>query len=206
MIILNIIINCRNGVDIINSSARKSAQILVVDDSAINREMLSDMLSDNYSIIEAANGEEALNILKERSYDIDLVLLDIIMPVIDGFGVLDVMNRYHWLDDTPVIMISTETSQSYIRKAYELGVTDYIRIPFDSFVIDKRVSNTLMLYRKQKKLLGALEEQVYENEKNNRMMINVLAHIVEFRNGESGMHVHQTTDGYPFAEADRKDR
>lgn len=78
--------------DIINSSARKSAQILVVDDSAINREMLSDMLSDNYSIIEAANGEEALNILKERSYDIDLVLLDIIMPVIDGFGVLDVMN------------------------------------------------------------------------------------------------------------------
>ncbi len=176
--------------DIINSSARKSAQILVVDDSAINREMLSDMLSDNYSIIEAANGEEALNILKERSYDIDLVLLDIIMPVIDGFGVLDVMNRYHWLDDTPVIMISTETSQSYIRKAYELGVTDYIRIPFDSFVIDKRVSNTLMLYRKQKKLLGALEEQVYENEKNNRMMINVLAHIVEFRNGESGMHVH----------------
>ena len=176
--------------DIINSSAQKSAQILVVDDSAINREMLSDMLSDNYSIIEAANGEEALNILKERSYDIDLVLLDIIMPVIDGFGVLDVMKRYHWLDDTPVIMISTETSQSYIRKAYELGVTDYIRIPFDSFVIDKRVSNTLMLYRKQKKLLGALEEQVYENEKNNRMMINVLAHIVEFRNGESGMHVH----------------
>lgn len=176
--------------DIINSSAQKSAQILVVDDSAINREMLSDMLSDDYSIIEAANGEEALNILKERSYDIDLVLLDIIMPVIDGFGVLDVMKRYHWLDDTPVIMISTETSQSYIRKAYELGVTDYIRLPFDSFVIDKRVSNTLMLYRKQKKLLGALEEQVYENEKNNRMMINVLAHIVEFRNGESGMHVH----------------
>lgn len=81
--------------DIINSSAQKSAQILVVDDSAINREMLSDMLSDNYSIIEAANGEEALNILKERSYDIDLVLLDIIMPVIDGFGVLDVMKRYH---------------------------------------------------------------------------------------------------------------
>lgn len=169
---------------------KNSARILVVDDSAINREMLNDMLSDDYDIIEAANGEEALNILKEHVYDIDLVLLDIIMPVVDGFGVLDVMKRYHWTDDTPVIMISTETSQSYIRKAYELGVTDYIRRPFDSFVIHKRVSNTLMLYRKQKKLLGALEEQIYENEKNNRMMINVLAHIVEFRNGESGMHVH----------------
>ena len=169
---------------------KNSARILVVDDSAINREMLNDMLSADYDIIEAANGEEALNILKEHVYDIDLVLLDIIMPVVDGFGVLDVMKRYHWTDDTPVIMISTETSQSYIRKAYELGVTDYIRRPFDSFVIHKRVSNTLMLYRKQKKLLGALEEQIYENEKNNRMMINVLAHIVEFRNGESGMHVH----------------
>lgn len=169
---------------------KNSARILVVDDSALNREMLNDMLSADYDIIEAANGEEALNILKEHVYDIDLVLLDIIMPVVDGFGVLDVMKRYHWTDDTPVIMISTETSQSYIRKAYELGVTDYIRRPFDSFVIHKRVSNTLMLYRKQKKLLGALEEQIYENEKNNRMMINVLAHIVEFRNGESGMHVH----------------
>lgn len=173
-----------------NRPKKNSARILVVDDSAINREMLNDMLSDDYDIIEAANGEEALKILKEHVYDIDLVLLDIIMPVVDGFGVLDVMKRYHWTDVTPVIMISTETSQSYIRKAYELGVTDYIRRPFDSFVIHKRVSNTLMLYRKQKKLLGALEEQIYENEKNNRMMINVLAHIVEFRNGESGMHVH----------------
>lgn len=176
--------------DNVNNAAEKNARILIVDDSAINRDMLSDMLSDDYDIVEAADGEEALSILKERVYDIDLVLLDIIMPAVDGFGVLDVMKRYHWIDNTPVIMISSETSQSYIRKAFELGVTDYILRPFDSFVIHKRVSNTLMLYRKQKKLLSALEEQVYENEKNNSMMINVLAHIVEFRNGESGMHVH----------------
>lgn len=173
-----------------NNAAEKNARILIVDDSEMNRDMLSDMLSDDYDIVEAADGEEALNILKERVYDIDLVLLDIIMPAVDGFGVLDVMKRYHWIDNTPVIMISSETSQSYIRKAFELGVTDYILRPFDSFIIHKRVSNTLMLYRKQKKLLSALEEQVYENEKNNSMMINVLAHIVEFRNGESGMHVH----------------
>lgn len=173
-----------------NNAAEKNARILIVDDSEMNRDMLSDMLSDDYDIVEAADGEEALNILKERVYDIDLVLLDIIMPAVDGFGVLDVMKRYHWIDNTPVIMISSETSQSYIRKAFELGVTDYIIRPFDSFIIHKRVSNTLMLYRKQKKLLSALEEQVYENEKNNSMMINVLAHIVEFRNGESGMHVH----------------
>ena len=173
-----------------NNAAEKNARILIVDDSEVNRDMLSDMLSDDYDIVEAADGEEALSILKERVYDIDLVLLDIIMPAVDGFGVLDVMKRYHWIDNTPVIMISSETSQSYIRKAFELGVTDYILRPFDSFIIHKRVSNTLMLYRKQKKLLSALEEQVYENEKNNSMMINVLAHIVEFRNGESGMHVH----------------
>lgn len=173
-----------------NNAAEKNARILIVDDSEMNHDMLSDMLSDDYDIVEAADGEEALSILKERVYDIDLVLLDIIMPAVDGFGVLDVMKRYHWIDNTPVIMISSETSQSYIRKAFELGVTDYIIRPFDSFIIHKRVSNTLMLYRKQKKLLSALEEQVYENEKNNSMMINVLAHIVEFRNGESGMHVH----------------
>lgn len=173
-----------------NNAAEKNARILIVDDSEMNRDMLSDMLSDDYDIVEAADGEEALSILKERVYDIDLVLLDIIMPAVDGFGVLDVMKRYHWIDNTPVIMISSETSQSYIRKAFELGVTDYILRPFDSFIIHKRVSNTLMLYRKQKKLLSALEEQVYENEKNNSIMINVLAHIVEFRNGESGMHVH----------------
>lgn len=173
-----------------NNAAEKNARILIVDDSEMNRDMLSDMLSDDYDIVEAADGEEALSILKERVYDIDLVLLDIIMPAVDGFGVLDVMKRYHWIDNTPVIMISSETSQSYIRKAFELGVTDYIIRPFDSFIIHKRVSNTLMLYRKQKKLLSALEEQVYENEKNNSMMINVLAHIVKFRNGESGMHVH----------------
>ena len=173
-----------------NNAAEKNARILIVDDSEMNRDMLSDMLSDDYDIVEAADGEEALSILKERVYDIDLVLLDIIMPAVDGFGVLDVMKRYHWIDNTPVIMISSETSQSYIRKAFELGVPDYILRPFDSFIIHKRVSNTLMLYRKQKKLLNALEEQVYENEKNNSMMINVLAHIVEFRNGESGMHVH----------------
>lgn len=176
--------------DNVNNAAEKNARILIVDDSEMNRDMLSDMLSDDYDIVEAADGEEALSILKERVYDIDLVLLDMIMPAVDGFGVLDVMKRYHWIDNTPVIMISSETSQSYIRKAFELGVTDYIIRPFDSFIIHKRVSNTLMLYRKQKKLLSALEEQVYENEKNNSMMINVLAHIVEFRNGESGMHVH----------------
>ena len=173
-----------------NNAAEKNARILIVDDSEMNRDMLSDMLSDDYDIVEAADGEEALSILKERVYDIDLVLLDIIMPAVDGFGVLDVMKRYHWIDNTPVIMISSETSQSYIRKAFELGVTDYILRPFDSFIIHKRVSNTLMLYRKQKKLLSALEEPVYETEKNNSMMINVLAHIVEFRNGESGLHVH----------------
>lgn len=106
--------------DNVNNAAEKNARILIVDDSEMNRDMLSDMLSDDYDIVEAANGEEALSILKEQVYDIDLVLLDIIMPAVDGFGVLDVMKRYHWIDNTPVIIISSEISQSVRTRRYRL--------------------------------------------------------------------------------------
>ena len=180
-----------------NNAAEKNARILIVDDSEMNRDMLSDMLSDDYDIVEASNGEEALSILKEQVYDIDLVLLDIIMPAVDGFGVLDVMKRYHWIDSTPVIMISSEISQSYIRKAFELGVTDYIIRPFDSFIIHKRVSKTLMLYRKQKGAgLRERKEQQYDDKRSCSYC------RIQKRRERNARSSHKTAYIYTFTESD----
>ena len=169
---------------------RKKATILIVDDSELNRMMLAAMLGDNYEILEASDGVEALSLIRKYETSIDLVLLDIVMPGMDGFEVLKVMNQQHWIDTIPVIMISAENDTSYMEKAYELGATDYIKRPYESYIIHRRITNTLMLYEKQKRLLNMVEEQIYEKEKNSSMMINILGHIVEFRNGESGPHVH----------------
>ena len=169
---------------------RKTTTILIVDDSELNRVMLAAMLGENYEILEASDGVEALSVIQKYETSIDLVLLDIVMPGMDGFEVLKVMNQKHWIDTIPVIMISAENDTSYMEKAYELGATDYIKRPYESYIIHRRITNTLMLYEKQKRLLNMVEEQIYEKEKNNSMMINILGHIVEFRNGESGPHVH----------------
>lgn len=169
---------------------RKTTTILIVDDSELNRVMLAAMLGENYEILEASDGVEALSVIQKYETSIDLVLLDIVMPGMDGFEVLKVMNQKHWIDTIPVIMISGENDTSYMEKAYELGATDYIKRPYESYIIHRRITNTLMLYEKQRRLLNMVEEQIYEKEKNNSMMINILGHIVEFRNGESGPHVH----------------
>ena len=164
-------------------------RILVVDDSEMNRAILADMLGGGYEILEAENGLQAVELLKKLASNIDLVLLDIMMPKMDGFEVLAVMNKYHLIQDIPVIMISAERSASYVERAYEMGVTDYISRPYNALVVRKRVLNTLMLYAKQKRLVHMVADQIYEKEKNNDMMINILSHIVEFRNGESGLHI-----------------
>jgi len=169
---------------------RKTTTILIVDDSELNRVMLAAMLGENYEILEASDGVEALSVIQKYETSIDLVLLDIVMPGMHGFEVLKVMNQKHWIDTIPVIMISAENDTSYMEKAYELGATDYIKRPYESYIIHRRITNTLMLYEKQRRLLNMVEEQIYEKEKNNSMMINILGHIVEFRNGESGPHVH----------------
>ena len=169
---------------------RKTTTILIVDDSELNRVMLAAMLGENYEILEASDGVEALSVIQKYETSIDLVLLDIVMPGMDGFEVLKVMNQKHWIDTIPVIMISAENDTSYMEKAYELGATDYIKRPYESYIIHRRITNTLMLYEKQRRLLNMVEEQIYEKEKNNSMMINILGHIVELRNGESGPHVH----------------
>lgn len=179
-------------------SPRKEKQkILIVDDSEMNRSILSDILEEEFEVIEAGDGVEAVNYMRSYGVELSLVLLDIVMPRMDGFNVLAIMNSYKWIQDIPVIMISSENSSSYMVRAYELGATDYIQRPFDATVVRRRVLNTIMLYAKQRKLVGLVEEQIYEKEKEQSLMINVLSHIVEFRNGESGLHVlhiHTMTD------------
>lgn len=170
-------------------SEKNRQKILIVDDSEMNRSLLSDMLEDEYEIMEAADGDEAVTILSVHYTEIDLVLLDVIMPKMDGFCVLAMMQENQWIEDVPVIMISSESSSAFLEKAYALGATDYISRPFDVAVVHRRVVNTLLLYDKQKKLVDLVTEQIYEKEKSNRMMVNILSHIVEFRNGESGNHV-----------------
>ena len=168
---------------------RNLPQLLVVDDSEMNREILKEILGKEYRILEACDGEEALKILEQYGTEISLVLLDIIMPKMDGFEVLAYMNRDKWIEDIPVIMISSEGSESYIRRAYELGASDYISRPFDAKVVYQRVINMIKLYAKQRRLIHLVTDQIYEKEKNNRMMTGILSQIVEFRNGESGLHV-----------------
>lgn len=173
-----------------NTEAEKlKQQILIVDDSEINREILKEILKEDYRILEASDGEKCLEELERYGTGISLVLLDIVMPEMDGFEVLAVMNRNHWIEDIPVIMISSEDSESYIRRAYEMGVSDYISRPFDAKIVYQRVLNMIKLYAKQRRLIRLVTDQIYEKERNNRMMIGILGQIVEFRNGESGLHV-----------------
>lgn len=136
------------------TALKTKQKILITDDSEINRSLLADMLGGEFEVLEAENGEEAVEILEKGKDEIDLVLLDIVMPKMDGFEVLTLMNKYQWIKKIPVVMISSETSPSCIERAYELGVTDFINRPFDSRIVRRRVINTLMLFEKQKKLIG----------------------------------------------------
>lgn len=164
-------------------------QILIVDDSEMNRAILTEILQKEYRILNAEDGEQCIEILEQKGTAISLILLDLVMPKMDGFEVLAVMNKKQWIEDIPVIMISSEDSAQFIQKAYEFGVTDYIGRPFDAKVVYQRVFNTIKLYAKQRHLLSLITRQIYEKEHSNRIMITILSQIVEFRNGESGPHV-----------------
>ena len=193
----------------------KRQKILIVDDAEFNRVILKEILGETYNYLEAENGNQAIQIVEENP-EIDLMLLDINMPQMNGFGVLEWMNRFQWIDETPVIMISSEESVDTMRKAYEMGITDYITRPFDSVIVKKRVQNTLALYANQKRLVNVVVDQVYEKEENNNIMIGILSNVLGFRNSESSEHIlHiktatemmlrklvKVTDAYPLTEAD----
>ena len=163
--------------------------ILLVDDSMMNRMMLTSILGEDYRILEAENGKRCLELLQTEAGQISLVLLDINMPVMDGFEVLRTMNTNHTIEDVPVIMISSDDSEEAIREAYELGASDYVNRPFDAKIVYRRVSNTIKLYAKQRRLVQMVSDQIRAREKNTDVLVGVLSQIVEFRNGESGSHV-----------------
>ncbi|WP_347475380.1 diguanylate cyclase [Faecalibacterium prausnitzii] len=164
-------------------------QILLVDDSEMNRLILAEILQGDYRILEAKDGRECMDALQAEAGDLALVLLDINMPVMDGFEVLKAMNANHTIEDIPVIMISSEDSDATIRRSYELGASDYVNRPFDARIVYRRVTNTIKLYAKQRRLVQMVSEQIRARENNTDMLVGVLSHIVEFRNGESGAHV-----------------
>ena len=182
--------NARDGA--LSAAGRESQtrqSILIVDDSEMNRAILAEILGSDYNILEATNGRECLAMLEQYDTGIALILLDIVMPVMDGFAVLSEMNHSHWIEDIPVIMISSEDADTVVRRAYELGVSDYVSRPFDAGVVYRRVFNTIKLYAKQRRLASLVTSQIKEKEKNTKMMISILSEVVEFRNGESGQHV-----------------
>ena len=189
--------------------------ILIVDDSKFNRDILKEILGETYHYLEAENGNQAIQLVGDN-LGIDLILLDIHMPQMDGFEVLEMMNKSQCINETPVIMISSEESVTMMRKAYEMGITDYITRPFDSVIVKKRVQNTLGLYANQKHLINVVYNQVYEKEENNSIMIRILSNVLGSRNSESRDHIlHiktvtelmlrqlvKITDAYPMTEVD----
>ena len=168
---------------------QEKSQILLVDDSKMNRRIRAEILGDGYHILEAENGRECMEKLQAEAGNIALVLLDINMPVMDGFEVLKAMNANHTIEDIPVIMISSEDSDAAIRRSYELGASDYVNRPFDARIVSRRVTNTIKLYAKQRRLVQMVSDQIRARENNTDTLVGVLSHIVEFRNGESGLHV-----------------
>ena len=190
-------------------------KIMIVDDAEINRQILMAILGDKYEYVQAENGCQAVHML-QHDLTIDLILLDINMPEMNGFQMLERMNKFHWIDEIPVIMISSEEKRDIIERAYILGAEDYIRRPFDAFIVRRRVQNILNLYANQKRLKQMVSDQIYEKEENNNLMIGILSHAVEFRNSESGEHIiHirmitelllrclvQKTDQYHLSESD----
>lgn len=173
----------------VTASLSRKKTVLVVDDSVFNRALLSDMMSDEFNIIEAEDGKQAIAAISKFGLGISLVLLDYVMPEMDGFAVLSVMQQRGWIKDIPVIMVSTESDPAYIERAYELGVTDFLTRPFDMNIVRHRVRNTITLYGKQRMLAGMVVDEINERERDVNLMVSILSHIVEFRNGESGLHV-----------------
>lgn len=162
-------------------------RILIVDDSWINREMLTEMLGDSYTYIYAEDGEQLLQLLS-HNVKADVLLLDMHMPKMGGMDVLKVMNDRNWMEELPVIIISAETDIGVIRNAYRLGVTDYIQRPYDAFMVQRRVQNVLAMYARNKRLVRLVEQQVLKREKINNMLINILSRVLETGNQESGDH------------------
>ena len=168
---------------------QQKQKILIADDSEMNRDILAAILEDEYDIVQVKDGVQAVAYLQKHAEELSLILLDLVMPQMDGFEVLAYMNKEHWIDSIPVVIISTEDSPVYIKRGYDLGVTDFMAKPFDANLVRRRSANAILLGAKQRRMASIVSDQIYEKEKSSKMMISILSHIVEFRNGESGLHV-----------------
>lgn len=174
--------------DPLESSEFRKPLLLIADDAEMNRMILREMLGDEYEVIEAENGLEAVKLLQEHGKEISLVLLDIIMPVMSGFDVLSHMVSTDLIDDVPVIMISSENSEDAVLRAYELGASDFISRPFDARVVRQRVSNIMRLYTRQRRLSALLSRQYYERERTNSILLDIMGGVMDMHNGGSGAH------------------
>ena len=174
--------------DPLESSEFRKPLLLIADDAEMNRMILREMLDDEYEVIEAVNGLEAVKLLQEHGKEISLVLLDIIMPVMSGFDVLSHMVSTDLIADVPVIMISSENSEDAVLRAYELGASDFISRPFDARVVRQRVSNIMRLYTRQRRLSALLSRQYYEREKANSILLDIMGGVMDMHNGGSGAH------------------
>lgn len=181
--------NCTSEGNYKMSEVITKQKILIADDSEMNRELLAAILEEEYDIIQANDGVQAVDCFQRHAEEISLLLLDIVMPHMDGFEVLSYMNKEHWIDSIPVVIISSENSPIYIKRGYDLGATDFIEKPFDANMVLRRSANAILLGAKQRRMTSIVSNQIYEREKSSKLMINILSHIVEFRNGESGLHV-----------------
>ncbi len=163
--------------------------VLIADDAEINRDILSNILDKAFNVIEAHDGVEAINILSKFGNKISLVLLDIVMPNLDGYGVLAQMNAAHWLETIPVVIISSESDRKAVAKAYELGAVDYIARPFENILVLQRVMKTIGYYGQQKNLLKVVANELYNHQQNDIVLMNILIHAIEERNGEDAVHI-----------------
>lgn len=172
-----------------NTSEVKRFKILIIDDSEKNRGELTEMLEREFDVINASDAKQGIEMINKYGEDIALLLLEVKICGMSGFEVLTYMKHSGITENIPVIMISDEKSESFIRRAYDLGAVDYIGRPFDFQTVYKRVLNTIKLYAKQRRLEKLVARNMVEKEKNNRMLIGVLEQVIEYRNGESGIHV-----------------
>ena len=185
----NTVVTADIAPDAVRSENEHRPTVLIVDDSPMNRDILSEILCDDFEILEAPNGPKCLELLNARGSDISIVLLDIVMPDMDGFDVLSRMSAQGWLEDIPVVMISSEDSSQTVRRAYELGASDYISRPFDARIVYRRVSNVARLYARQRRLSALVSQQFYDREKNDQIMIGILSQVTEIHNSESIHHI-----------------
>lgn len=179
----------------------RKRQILVVDDVELNRAILAELFQDSYEVLEAENGRQALELLEARHEDILIVLLDIIMPVMDGFEMLQNMARREWKEEIPVVLITSENSDNALLRGYELGVSDIINKPFNPNIVKRRVDNTIELYLHKRHLEALVRQQVETLEKQalklnrfNEFIIDTLSTVVEFRSCESGTHIRRVRE------------